>query len=106
MLLEVGRSRAGLSLLGLGLLGPLEPLLEALDATARVDELLLAGVERVALRADLDVQLGLGGACHERVATRAVHGRHDVLGMDIGLHDRARIAAAVSAATFPPETIT
>src|SRR5436305_13309209 len=40
-------------------LGPLEPLLEALEASARVDELLLARVERVAVRADLDVQLGL-----------------------------------------------
>ena len=33
---------------------------EALDAPTRVDELLLARVERVAVRADLDVDLGLG----------------------------------------------
>ena len=30
----------------------------------------------------------------------------DVLGMDVGLHARARIAAAVAAATLPPETTT
>src|SRR3954469_13022147 len=40
------------------LAGALQATLEALDATARVDELLLARVERVALRAELDVQLG------------------------------------------------
>src|SRR5437588_12689500 len=39
--------------------GALQATLEALDAAARVHELLLARVERVALRADLDVQLGL-----------------------------------------------
>src|SRR5262245_38986143 len=99
--LGVGRARGGFSLLRL-----LEPPLEALDTSTGVDELLLARVERVALGADLDVQLGLGRAGHERVPARAVHGRQNVLGMDVGLHGRARIAAAVSAATFPPETTT
>src|SRR4051794_32164209 len=51
----------------LGALGPLEPLLEALEAAAGVDELLLARVERVAVRADLDVQLGLRRTGLERV---------------------------------------
>src|SRR3954451_11360298 len=37
--------------------GLLEPALEALDAAARVHQLLLAGVERMACRADLDVDL-------------------------------------------------
>src|SRR5581483_8398876 len=78
--------------------------LEALDASARVDELLLPRVERVACGTDLDVQLGLGRARRERVAATAVHGRQLVLGMDLGLHRRARIAAAVWAATLPPET--
>src|SRR5207237_5999154 len=87
-----------------GALGLLEPPLEPLHPAARVDELLLAGVERMALRADLDVQLGLRRTRRERVPARAVHGGEDVLGMDLGLHRRARIAAAVSAATFPPET--
>src|SRR5580704_16593350 len=45
--------------------------LEALDATAGVDQLLAARVERVAVRADLDAQLGLGGASLELVSARA-----------------------------------
>src|ERR1044072_5860777 len=48
----------GALLLFFSLLGPaglLEAPLEALDATAGVHELLLAGVERMALGADLDV---------------------------------------------------
>src|SRR6266404_3424236 len=85
-------------------LGLFEALLEALEASTRVDELLLAGVERVAGRADLDVQLGLRGTRGERVPAAAVHGGEDVLGMNLGLHGRARIAAAVSLATLPPET--
>ena len=44
---------------GGGAAGLLESPLEALDAAARVDELLLPRIERVALRADLDAQLGL-----------------------------------------------
>src|SRR6476646_10672411 len=86
-------------------LGLLEAALEALDAAARVQQLLLAGVERVARGADLDVQLGLGGTRRERVPAATVHGREDVLGVDLRLHRRARIAAAVSVATLPPETI-
>src|SRR3989442_15886665 len=39
--------------------GALEPSLETLDAAAGVDQLLLAGVEGMAVRADLDVHLGL-----------------------------------------------
>src|SRR6478752_434206 len=87
-------------------LGLFEPPLEALHAAARVDELLLAGVERMAVRADLDVQLGARGTRCERVPAAAVHGREDVLGVNVGLHRRARIAAAVSPATLPPETKT
>src|SRR5256885_2248412 len=86
-------------------LGFFEALLEALDATAGVDQLLLAGVERMARGADLDVQLGLRGTRRERVPAAAVHGREHILGMDSGLHLRARIAAAVCRATLPPETI-
>ena len=50
------------------------PRLEAGDPTAGVQDLLLARVERVAVRADLDVDLtaGLGAAGGERVATTAV----------------------------------
>src|SRR5262249_16395504 len=68
------------------LTGALQATLEALDATAAVHELLLARVERVALRADLDVQLGLRRASLERVPTGARHRCEDVLGMDVGFH--------------------
>src|SRR5207247_5732138 len=56
---------------------PLEPLHPA----ARVHQLLLARVERVAVRADLHAELRLGGARGERVPARAVHRCGDVLGM-------------------------
>src|SRR5688572_23150422 len=73
----IGRrgSRSGARLLGL-----LEAALEALDAATRVDELLLAGVERVTLGADLDVQLRLRRSRGEGVPARAAHGGEHVLG--------------------------
>src|SRR5476651_1911875 len=83
-----------------------KPPLEALDTSARVDELLLARIERVALRADLDVQLRFCGASDERVSARAMHGRKDVIGVNFGLHRAARIAEAVWLATLPPLMIT
>src|SRR6266511_2866040 len=61
---------------------PLEPLHPATG----VDELLLTGVERMARRADLDVQLRLGGARVELVAARTAHVGKHVFGMDPGLH--------------------
>src|SRR4051794_25202241 len=70
--------------LAAGALGSAAP--EALDATAGVHELLPARVERVAVRADLDVDLRLGRARRELVAARATDVRLDVLGMDVGLH--------------------
>src|SRR5215213_8986275 len=84
--------------------GLLEAALEALDPAAGVHQLLLARVERVAVRADLDVQLGLRRARRELVAAGAANVRDDVLGMDAGFHCSARIAAAVWGATLPPET--
>src|SRR5207237_295570 len=66
--------------------GLLEAALEPLHPAARVHELLLARVERVALRADLDVQLALGRARLERVAARARHRGEGVLGVNVGLH--------------------
>src|SRR5947209_18172081 len=60
-------------------------LLEALDAPARVDELLLARVEGVALRADLDLQFGFGRLGLERVSAGAADGRQHVVGMDARL---------------------
>src|SRR5581483_9828504 len=85
-------------------LSALELALEALHAAAGVDQLLLASVEGVAGRADLDVELGLRRPGLELVAARAAHGREHVVGMDAGLHRPARIAEAVSGAALPPET--
>src|ERR671931_2792023 len=87
-----------------GAAGLLEPPLEALDAAAGVEELLLARVERVAVRADLDVQLRLRRSRLERVPARAGDRRQYVLGMDADFHRSARIATAASGATLPPET--
>src|SRR4051794_35744541 len=60
--------------------------LEALDATTRIDQLLLAGVKRMAVGADLHVHVALGGTRNELVPAGAAHGGLCVLGMDVGLH--------------------
>src|SRR5439155_22469426 len=70
----------------LALAGALEPALEALDSATGVDELLLARVEGMARRADLDVQLGLRRPGDELVAARAANGRKDVIGMNLSFH--------------------
>src|SRR5680860_1316953 len=60
--------------------------LEPIDASAGVDQLLLAGVEGMALAAQFAAQLILGGAGGERVATRALDRGQLVLGVDSSLH--------------------
>ena len=62
--------------------------LEAGDAAAGVEDLLLAGVERVALRADVGVDDagGRGAAGGERRATGAGHLGVDVVRVDVLLH--------------------
>src|SRR5882757_3008179 len=62
--------------------------LEALDASGRVDQLLLAGEERMAGAADLQANLVLGRMRLEGVAARAGDGHHIELGMDVFLHGR------------------
>ena len=62
-------------------------LLEAIDTAAGVNELLLAGVVRVALGADFNAQLLLGGTGDESVAANAGHGNLLILRMDAFLHD-------------------
>src|SRR3954452_23598713 len=74
----------GLSLVAAGAAGGAA--LEALHAATRVDQLLLARVERMAVRADLHVDLRLGRAGRELVAAGAADVSLDVLGMDVGLH--------------------
>src|SRR5690606_27420087 len=60
---------------------------ELVHAAASVDDLLLARVERVALRAHFDLYiLAHGGASLEGVAAAAGHLDRLVLGMNFGLH--------------------
>src|SRR5919201_204898 len=78
-------------------LGPdlaLEPLLEALDLAGRVDDRLLARVERVAVAADVDPELGARRADGPLgPAGPAVHLALVVLGMDFWLHVCSQLAA-------------
>jgi hypothetical protein len=60
--------------------------LEPLDAASGVDQLLLARVERVALGAELDMQVALGRPRVELVAARAVHVGERVFGVNSCLH--------------------
>src|SRR5581483_1678519 len=61
-------------------------LVEAIDAALDIEEVLLAREERVALRAHLDVQLGLRRTGRERVAAGALDLRLDVRGVDLLFH--------------------
>lgn len=63
--------------------------LEASHTTTGVQNLLLAGVEGVAVGADLGADLAalLGAAGLERVATGAAHRGGHVVGVDVLLHD-------------------
>src|SRR5438552_5387128 len=61
-------------------------LLEALHPASGVHELLLARVEGMALRADLDLQVCLRRPGLKRVPARAPDVRQYVVGMDPGLH--------------------
>src|ERR1700712_2403787 len=62
--------------------------LEARNPATGIQDLLLAGVERVAIRADLDGDLsaGLGAVGLERVATAAGHLGGAVIGVNAGVH--------------------
>src|SRR2546423_3698228 len=61
-------------------------LLEALYSAPGVHELLLARVEGVALRADLDLQVRLRRLGLKRVPARAPDVRQHIVGVDPGLH--------------------
>jgi hypothetical protein len=77
---------------GLSLLGRLRTVLlgEALDPTLGVNQLLPSGEERMALRADFEVEILLGRPGFPRRAAGAVDGHLFVLGMDVLFHDRLR----------------
>src|SRR5689334_1461705 len=75
---------------------PLQTLLEPLDLAGRVDDVLRARVERVAVAADVDAQLLAGGPDGPLTAAgSAMDLGLEVLGMDVGLH--ACVDASVSA---------
>ena len=58
-------------------------LTELVDAAGRIDNLLLAGIERVAVRAHFDLQIvSEGRAGLERIAARAIDRDLFVFGMD------------------------
>src|SRR5258708_6887837 len=61
-------------------------LVEALHAALDVQEVLLPGEERMALRADLDVEVRLRAHRLEAVAAGTRDGGLDVLGMDLRFH--------------------
>ena len=61
-------------------------LVETVNTSTGVNQLLLAGIERVALRADFNADLLLGGAGREDVATGAANRSLFVLGMDTFSH--------------------
>ena len=61
-------------------------LVETINTSTGVDQLLLAGVERVALRADLNTDLLLGRTGCENVAASAADRRLFVVGMDAFSH--------------------
>ena len=64
-----------------------QSLLELVQTTARIDKLLLAGVEGVALGADFNAHLAaLGGARNDSLTACALDDALNVLGMDSVLH--------------------
>src|SRR3954453_7753489 len=66
----------------------LQSLLEPLDLAGRVDDRLLPRVERMAVAADVDSELGPGRTNPPLVASRAAMDLgFEIFGMYIGLHD-------------------
>src|SRR5262245_51837493 len=66
-------------------------LLELLDAARGVDELHLAGEERMTLRADFDRDVLLRAARLELVAATALDGGFFVFGVDVFFHGSLRV---------------
>jgi hypothetical protein len=63
-----------------------ESLVEPVNTSTGVNQLLLAGIERVALRADFNSDVLLGGTGRKDVATGAANRGLFVIGMDTFLH--------------------
>ena len=64
----------------------IETLLEAINTSASVNELLLAGVERMALGADINLHLFLRRTGFKCFTAYAANDAFAVLGMDVFLH--------------------
>src|SRR5690606_2509576 len=78
-------------------------LAETLHPAGRVDQLLLARVERVAVGADIRGDLALGGTSRESVATGAFHHGRGVYGMDVFLHRCLEFELACKYIGFRPQ---
>ena len=79
----------GLLLFGLRVLAA-----EAFDAAGRVDNLLLAGEERMAVRTDFNVYVtAMGATSQKTVAARALHAYFVITGMDCCFHDLSETSA-------------
>ena len=61
-------------------------LIEPINTSTGVNQLLLAGIERVALGADFNLDVLLGGTGRKDVATSTANRRLFVFGMDTFLH--------------------
>ena len=61
-------------------------LIEPINTSTGVNQLLLAGIERVALGADLNANVLLGGTSGKDIAAGTADGGLFVLGMDTFLH--------------------
>ena len=63
-----------------------EALLETVNTSARVNQLLLAGIERMALGTDIHLHLFLGRAGFKSFTAYAANHALTILGMNIFLH--------------------
>ena len=64
----------------------IETLLEAINTSARINKLLFAGIEGMALGADIHFQFLLGRTGFKRLTAYAANDALAVLGMDLFLH--------------------
>jgi hypothetical protein len=62
-------------------------LAEAFDAAGGVDELLLAGEERMTGAANIDIDFGQRAACDECISTSTMYGAGLITGMNFAFHD-------------------
>mgnify|MGYP003310314482 CR=1 FL=1 len=64
----------------------IESLVETVDTSTGINQLLLAGIEGMAVAADFHADIGLGGTGLELVTTSALDGGHLIVGMDTLFH--------------------